>query len=214
MLCALLRISILKTILFNLHYFGRKGLKFPVLVGKNFIFKKLRGGVKVESYRTANIRIGFDGTGICDERYQRGIWHVDGDVFLGENVRIAAGVKVSCAETGELRIGRNSSINVNSQLICMDNISLGENVMISWDDLIMDSDFHQIHTEGKTKSVSEPIEICDNVWICCRALILKGCKIPEWCVIAANSTIGKKYVENNCLISTRGIIKKNISWER
>ena len=38
---ARLRISILKTILFNLHYFGRKGLKFPVLVGKNFIFKKL-----------------------------------------------------------------------------------------------------------------------------------------------------------------------------
>lgn len=35
---------ILKTILFNLHYFGRKGLKFPVLVGKNFIFKKLGGG--------------------------------------------------------------------------------------------------------------------------------------------------------------------------
>ena len=41
---ARLRISILKTILFNLHYFGRKGLKFPVLVGKNFIFKKLGGG--------------------------------------------------------------------------------------------------------------------------------------------------------------------------
>lgn len=100
---ARLRISILKTILFNLHYFGRKGLKFPVLVGKNFIFKS--SGVKVESYRTANIRIGFDGTGICDEKYQRGIWYVDGDVFLGENVRIAAGVKVSCAETGELRIG-------------------------------------------------------------------------------------------------------------
>ena len=96
----------------------------------------------------------------------------------------------------------------------MDNISLGENVMISWDDLIMDSDFHQIHTEGKTKSISESIEICDNVWICCRTLILKGCKIPEGCVIAANSTIGKKYEEDNCLISTRGIIKKNISWER
>lgn len=43
---ARLRISILKTILFNLHYFGRKGLKFPVLVGKNFIFKKLGGGGK------------------------------------------------------------------------------------------------------------------------------------------------------------------------
>lgn len=44
MVCVLLRISILKTILFNLHYFGRAGLKFPVLVGKNFIFKKLGGG--------------------------------------------------------------------------------------------------------------------------------------------------------------------------
>lgn len=66
----LLDASILKTLRFNLHYFGIKGFRLPVLVGKNVMLKNLRGGVKIESYKTANVRIGFDGTGICDPKYQ------------------------------------------------------------------------------------------------------------------------------------------------
>lgn len=37
----ILRISILKTLQFNLHYFGLRGLKFPVLIFKNFRLNKL-----------------------------------------------------------------------------------------------------------------------------------------------------------------------------
>lgn len=43
---ALLDISILKTLRFNLHYFGIKGFRLPVLVSKNVILKNLRGGSK------------------------------------------------------------------------------------------------------------------------------------------------------------------------
>lgn len=67
----LLDASILKTLRFNLHYFGIKGFRLPVLVGKNVMSKNLRGGVKIESYKTANVRIGFDGIGICDPKYQK-----------------------------------------------------------------------------------------------------------------------------------------------
>lgn len=101
----LLDASILKTLRFNFHYFGIKGFRLPVLVSKNVMLKNLRGEVKVQSYKTANVRIGFDGTGICDPKYQRGIWHVSGTVCFGENVRIAAGVKLSCAEGATLQIG-------------------------------------------------------------------------------------------------------------
>lgn len=110
----LLDVSILKTLRFNLHYSGIKGFCLPVLVSKNITLKNLRGGVKIQSYKPANVRIGFDGTGIRDPKYQRGIWHVSGMVYFGENVRIGAGVKVSCAEGATLQIGKNSSINVNS----------------------------------------------------------------------------------------------------
>ena len=75
---------------------------------------------------------------------------MSGTVCFGENVRIAAGVKLSCAEGATLQIGKNSSINVNSQVICMEHIALGENVMLSWDDLVMDSDFHPIREDRKS----------------------------------------------------------------
>ena len=211
---SLLNISILKTLRFNLHYFGLKGILFPVLVSKNVVLKNLRGGVKIESYRTSNVRIGFDGTGICDTKYQRSIWFVSGNIFIGENVKIAAGTKLSCVEGATLRFGKNTSINVNSQIICMNDIHIGNNVMLSWDDLLMDSDFHQIRDELGLKPISKPIVIGDDVWVGCRTTILKGCVIPDGCIIAANSTIAKSYSEDHSLISTNGVIKHEIHWKR
>lgn len=214
MLKALLNISIIKTVKFNLKYFGKRGVHFPVIIAKNVILKNMRGGVQLESYKTANVKIGFDGTGICDKKNQRGIWHVAGNVFLGENVKIAAGVKLSVGENGMLKIGKESSINVNSQVICMKNIYIGENVIISWDDLIMDSDFHQIQDEITLKPVSEEISIGNKVWIGCRTIMLKGVEVPDGCVVTAGGVITRKYTEENCLISSAGIKKHNISWIR
>lgn len=207
-------VSILKTIYFNLHYFGIKGIQLPVLISDNVVLKSMKGTIKLESYKTANVRIGFDGTGICDSKYQRSIWYVNGVVSFGENVRIASGVKISCNKDAMLHVGKNTSLNINSQIICMKSINIGENSMLSWDILIMDSDFHKIK-EGKIqKPISATITIGNNVWIGCRTVILKGCTLPNGCIVAANSKVGKKYFEEHCLISTNGIIKNEVFWER
>ena len=207
-------ISILKTIRFNLWYFGKRGGYFPVIISKNVILKNMQGKVELESYKTGNIRIGFDGTGICDVKNQRSIFDVTGSLFLGENVKIAAGVKIGVGEKASLKIGRESSINVNSQIICMNNISIGEGVIISWDNLIMDSDFHQIQEQTTLKDVSKPIFIGDKVWIGCRTMVLKGVNIPNECILVAGGVITGKYTEKNCLISSVGIKKHNVSWIR
>lgn len=214
MLKAFIEISIIKTIRFNLHYFGKKGLLFPVIIAKNVMLKNMQGEVQLEAYKTGNVRIGFDGTGICDIKRQRSIWHVSGNVFLGENVKIAAGVKLSVGVNGILKIGKESSININTQIICMNNIGIGESVVISWDDLIMDSDFHQIQDQATLKEISKPIFIGNNVWIGCRAIILKGTSVSNGCVVAAGNVITGKHVEENCLITSTGIKKQNISWIR
>ena len=207
-------ISILKTIRFNLRYFGKKGVYFPVIITKNVILKNMQGKVELESYKTGNIRIGFDGTGICDVKNQRSIWDVTGSLFLGENVKIAAGTKIGVGEKASLKIGRESSINVNSQIICMNNISIGGGVIISWDNLIMVSDLHQIQEQTTLKDVSKPIFIGDKVWIGCRTMVLKGVNIPNGCILAAGGVITGKYREKNCLISSAGIKKHNVSWIR
>lgn len=40
----MLDVSIIKTLRFNLHYFGIHGFHFPVLISKNYVLKNLQGG--------------------------------------------------------------------------------------------------------------------------------------------------------------------------
>ena len=89
-------ISILKTIRFNLRYFGKKGVYFPVIITKNVILKNMQGKVELESYKTGNIRIGFDGTGICDVASGR----MDRDSLCVGKPDLETGNETSC------RIGR------------------------------------------------------------------------------------------------------------
>lgn len=208
------QLSLLKTLLFNVHYFGIMGMKFPVFIAKNVKFGKWGGKLELESLKTGNIRIGFNATDICDTVYQRCFWHIKGTINFGENVRIGAGCKISCGKDAKIFFGKNTTINVNTQIICSQSIVFGEDCMISWEDLIMDSDFHEVKECGKLKEKIKPIEIMDHVWIGSRCSILKGSIVPMGCVIAANSTISKKFDDNNCLIGTSGIMKREISWER
>lgn len=208
------QLSVLKTLLFNVHYFGIVGMKFPVFVAKNVKFGNWGGRLELESFKTGNIRIGFNATDICDTVYQRCFWHTKGTINLGENVRIGAGCKISCGKDAKIFFGKNTSINVNTQVICSQSIVFGEDCMISWENLIMDSDFHEVKECGQLKSKIEPIKIMDHVWIGSRCLILKGSIVSRGCIIAANSTISKKFDDNNCLIGTNGIMKREISWER
>ena len=96
----------------------------------------------------------------------------------------------------------------------MQNVCIGENTIISWDDLIMDSDFHYMNDGAGWKDVSKPINIGNYVWVGCRATVLKGSNVPDGCVVAANSVITRNFPEKNCLLTTNGITKKNISWRR
>lgn len=172
------------------------------------------GSLELEGFKTGNIRIGFNATDICDTVYQRCFWHIEGIVHIGEDVRIGAGCKLSCAKEGKIIFGKGTSINVNTQIICSQSIEFGEECIISWDDLIMDSDFHEVKECGKLKAKIKPIQIMDHVWIGSRVLILKGSVVPMGCIVAANSTISKRYEENNCLLGTNGVMKRDISWER
>ena len=133
---------------------------------------------------------------------------------MGEGVRISKGVKICCGQNAKLLINRNTTININSQIICMNNVSLGENVMVSWDNLIMDSDFHQITKNSIQNPISLPIEIGDGVWIGCRSIVLKGSTIPEGSIIAANCTITGKYSEAHILIAGNKILSREVYWKR
>lgn len=138
-----LYLSLYKSIKFNLHYFGlKKGLKFPVLVSKNYSLHTLKGRVYMNNFTFKQVLLGFGDVGIFDRKYDRGIWQNSGDIYFNGRCSLGHGSKIS--NSGTLILGKNFINTAKCQIICKKKVSFGDNVLVSWDSLIMDSDFHAL----------------------------------------------------------------------
>ena len=136
------------------------------------------------------VKIGFKRVGICDCKFERAIWNNNGKIIIADHVDFGQGTRI--VNSGELVIGRNLMIKANSSIICHKKISFGDDVLISWDVLFMDTDYHIIYNLSLPESqINEPREIVigHHVWVGCRCLILKGSMIPNDSVVAAGAVI-------------------------
>ena len=209
----LLKLSIYKTLVFNLKYFGRMGLTFPVLVSRNMRLNKCNGKVILNSYRFANITLGFGDVSIFDSKIEKGIWDNNGEVYFGKSVSLGHGTRIS--NKGKLNIGDDFTITANSSLICYQNINIGCDCYISWECLVMDTDIHKLCDQsGKVINYDKPVFIGNHVWMGCRCTVLKGSKISDDTVVASCSVINKEFDENYILIGgSNKVLKTNINWK-
>ncbi len=92
-----------------------------------------------------------------------------------------------------LVIGNNVGIS-GATISCIENIVIGNEVLLGSGVLITDNDAHGISPlfrNDKTKILSKKINIGDNVFIGARAIILKGVTIGEGAIIGAGSVVSK-----------------------
>jgi acetyltransferase-like isoleucine patch superfamily enzyme len=204
-----------KTIIFNLKYFPfQQAIRFPVFVSHRVWLKTLSGKVKISNFKTGIIKIGFGDVSIFDQQRSRTIWDVSGFVEFNGRANIGHGSKISVI--GVLSIGNEFSISAESSIIAQKHVSFGDNVLISWGSLIMDSDFHKIYnSKGIQINCPLPIRIGNKVWIGCRTLILKGVNLADGIVVAASSTVSKSIEIPNSIVGgiPAKIIQEQISWE-
>lgn len=207
-----------KTIIFNFNYFPfQQAIKFPVLVSRKTYLKRLRGEVNMQSpIRFGMIKIGYNNCHIFDRKISRTIWRVDGNINFNGVAKIGHGSKIVLGKRGKITIGDNFIINAESTLKIDKELTIGKDVLISWDVLIMDSDFHHIYKDGKIINQPECIHIADKVWIGCRSLILKGANIKENSVIGANSLVNNDLLTANAAYvgTPARLVKEGISWEK
>lgn len=207
--------AIPKTFIFNFRYFPLKtAIKFPVLVSHRVLLMDLGGQVIIHNQKTFSIRIGFGEVGIFDQSRSRSIWQVTGIVEFKGAANIGHGSKISVH--GNLILGDNFCITAESSIVANDKITIGDDVLFSWDALLMDSDLHEIFDEqGRHTNAPKPINIGNHVWIGCRTTILKGTSIPDGCIVAAGSVMRGQFSEPKAAIggNPAKIIKQNISWK-
>jgi acetyltransferase-like isoleucine patch superfamily enzyme len=139
---------------------------------------------------------------------------------LGENSKLIVNGRFSFFSNSRISVNKNAIlilgkgyVNNNAGIHCFNKITIGNNVVISENVMIRDSDNHKLYENGLEKIVSKPIEIKDNVWIGMNCVILKGVIIGEGAVIAAGSVVTKS-VPAGCLVAgvPAKVIKENIIW--
>lgn len=213
-------VNIFFTIRANIHYVGFKSLwMFPVIVYRGVKIRNL-GGVFFEAkIAPAMVSIGGGGIGTIDFRYERTVWDNRGTIIFAGKASFGRGARLSVSEGGELRIGDSFHLSGRSSIICDYKISFGNNLLLSWDILIMDSDFHPIrNNKGNMVNPPQEIVIGNHVWVGCRTMILKGVNICDDVIIAAGSLVSKDITEPHAVWKSSGdslgVIKHDVSWDQ
>lgn len=151
--------------------------------------------------------------------------------ICGDNNRIHISEKYSGIDVefhveesnGNITIGKNTSMhgrgyrNISFVLEEGTNIHVGEDCMIANNVQLRSSDSHSIiDMEGKRLNHAKDISIGNHCWIGMGSLLLKGTKIPNNIVVAAEAICNKEYEESNSILAGNPakVVKRNVNWSR
>ena len=121
--------------------------------------------------------------------------------FMSKTIGNSIGINHLCMLTTQspmttISIGDNCGFSGTS-IWCFDKITIGNNVRIGANVLIMDGDAHQNDPRAGNNA---PIEIQDNVWIGANVMVLKGVTIGRNSLIGAGSIVVKDIPANTIAV--------------
>lgn len=199
--------SIPKSFWVCMHYFPlREAIKLPIVVRYNTKLIAMDGVVKInisKKIKTGLLSVGFGNVGVFDKKYERSIWEVNGCIELNGKAIFGHGSRLCVGKNGTLILGAHFYNTAAMTVVCQKRIMFGDNVITSWNTLVMDTDFHSVYNVAtkETYLVSKDVIIGNNVWLCTRSVILKGTIIADGCIVGANSLCSKKFTMKECLIA-------------
>ena len=207
--------SIPKTLRLNFHYFPFKtAVKLPVVVSHRTYLRELHGKVELpEKVETAMIKIGFGDVGHSDRKRSRSIWQVSGTVCFGGKASIGHGSKLSVR--GDLKLGAGFNMTAESTIVCAKEITFGDDCLLAWDVLVMDTDEHPLFDKDNERiNPDKPIVVGNHVWIGCKCVLLKGAEVPNDTVLAAGTLLKSAFAGENQVIGGNppSILKRDVRW--
>ena len=203
------KIEILKTIYYT---FLSRNIKKREKKSKLICFKKSNFQLAKSSKIILNGTLMFSDNDINGSTRQSNLRMDNNSLLEVKNFfSIYYGADIILFEGAKLKLG-SGFFNSNIKIRCHEKIEIGEDVAISHDVTIMDSDAHKGLWEGYEKT--KPIKIGNHVWIGTRVTILKGVTIGDNAIIAAGSVVTKD-VPNNTVVAgvPAKVIKTNINWK-
>ncbi|OUL63532.1 transferase [Flavobacterium sp. AJR] len=212
------KVNWVKTIYFNFKKFPFKtAKKLPVFFYGKVSFQSIKGEIIIQS----PIKKGMIGFGKRFEKFSRskGIAEIclEGKLIFKGYAMFGQDYLIYIAEYACLEVGNFSGMGSDCKIACSQYIKLGNNVRISYESQILDSNFHQmIDTQsGERIPLASPIIIGNNNFIGNRTTIMPKTITPDFCTISSNSLSNRDYtlLGTNILIGgvPAKLIKTNIS---
>lgn len=125
-----------------------------------------------------------------------------GQITVGDGSRMN-GYLVTETPESRLAIGKNTSIGPDSIIDCAIGIEIGNDVLISYQCIISDSDNHSLSRKERAHDLEKwrtgthdwstaakaPIRIGNGAWLGARSIITKGVTIGEGAIVGMGSVV-------------------------
>lgn len=204
---------------FNFHYLPfKQAIRLPVFV-HNARLNVLKGNVVIQGpVTTGMIRLGYPWT--CHNATKGFTWLCWGGVIFKGHCSIANDSVLEIGHSGTLFLGNNVKANSGLHLSCYKKILIGDNVLISWDVSIFDTDFHRLTSlidKKLFKTCSKQVSIGNSCWIGFGSTILKGSVLGNKSILAAKSCLTRDFKNSvNTVIGGNPciILKENVFLDR
>ena len=127
------------------------------------------------------------------------------EIMIGNDCTLQ-GLLVTEHDDAKITIGDNVFIGANTVLDCATEIVLEDDVLVSYECLLLDSNNHSQNFDMRKNDLpdvksgrdynwsvipSKPIRICRGSWIGARSIILKGVTVGEGAIVGAGSVVTK-----------------------
>lgn len=126
-----------------------------------------------------------------------------GQLTLKGKVTCGQGSRICIGPYGHLTIGEGYLNSAEGAILCYDSITIGKDVLVSWNTTIMDTDFHPVEdlNIGKQTPITGDILIGNHIWIGFGSTLLKNTTVPDGCIVGAQALVNKRFTEPNVLIA-------------
>lgn len=99
---------------------------------------------------------------------------------------LAGGVRLEVAPGARVTLGKGAFLNRGVRVTSEASVAIGARTVVGFDSVILDSDQH---VRAGLGAPTAPVVIEEDVWIGCRAIVLKGVTIGRGAVVAAGALV-------------------------
>lgn len=210
LLFEILKINFVYSAMINFRHFGLVGLfKMPIVIQYGSRIRcKTRNGIAFLKPMHLNMLTIKKGNQIIVERGGTLLFTGDKACFNKENLVIVY-------SKGTFKIGNNFWANAFSEFYCSKELIFGDDVLIGFHVIFLDSDYHPIfNDQHKIINHDRRIILGNNVWISTNVTVLKGTHIGNKIIVGAGSLVTGKLLEEHSIYCGNPAkpVKSGVSW--